>query len=96
MFFPNISNIVDLYLYSKHYDTTIREFLEEEEKHRQSKFTPTDLIYQLNTYNLYNKTRQNFNINTSLGTLVDSYLNNSDVIALCLSYFPKLYNFVII
>jgi hypothetical protein len=90
IFFPNISNLADIYFTSEYYDTTIREFLEKEEKQRQSKFSHIDLKYKLNAYNLYYIIEEIFSLQTTLGTMFDCYLNNPDVIPLWLSYYPKL------
>jgi hypothetical protein len=76
-----------MYFYSEYYDITIREFLEEEKKHRKSKFTPTDLQFKLNVFSFYNNSEPDFNLYTTLGTMVNRYLNNPDSIDLCLSYY---------
>jgi hypothetical protein len=69
---------------------SLTEFFKEEEKIRQMKFTRSDELFRLTILNSYNNTKEKFTFDTTMGTMLDCYLNNPDVIAVWLSYYPKL------
>jgi hypothetical protein len=89
IFFPE-NDILNIYLSSQVYDDPLTSYFKEKEKYTQTTFTNTDLEYRLNVFNRYNNTEEKFTLDTTIGTMIDCYMNSPDIIALWLSFYPKL------
>jgi hypothetical protein len=87
IFFPG--DIADIYFTSEVFDKPLTEYFKEE-KLRQIILTLTDKILRLNVFNRYNNTKEKITFHTTMGTILDCYLNNPDVIAVWLCYYTKL------
>jgi hypothetical protein len=65
----------------------LNKFFQDEEEYRYLKFDELELKCRLNGYNFFNKTRKKNDLDLSMRTIIDCYMNNPDVIALWLFYY---------
>jgi hypothetical protein len=88
IFFPGDSG--DIYLSSQVYDDPLTDYFKEEGRHYQKILRLSEIQFRLDVFNRYNNIEEKITLDTTMGTMLDCYLNNPDVIAVWLSYYPKL------
>jgi hypothetical protein len=69
-----------MYLSSEVYNDLLTSYFKEEEKYTQMILSSTDLQFRLNILNRYNNVEEKFTLDTTMGTMLDCYLNNPDII----------------